>query len=173
MSTTGTAYFKCGMRAAQMSSAEGQTASTGSRQNQSMPNATKVIVSAETGEVVGDGVLVDRNQVVLYTSVADSWRDGQEVTARIERADGFEEVPARLYRDNGFVGALLAELVEPPYEYVEDPLPKDKDPVVELAKYVAEWRRRADSDQPPLGPPDGVIHGPVRWICRVIFRGNC
>ncbi len=155
-----------------MSSAEGQTASTGSRQNQSMPNATKVIVSSGTDDV-GAGVLVDQNQVVIYTAVADGWPDGQQVTARIERPDGFEEVPAQLYRDNGFVGALLAELVEPPYEYVEDPLPEGADPIRELAKYLAEWRRRADSDQPPLGPPDGGVHGPIRWICRVVFRGNC
>lgn len=155
-----------------MSSLKGQTPRPCNRNNQAMPNTTKVIVSGESGEA-GVGVLVDHNKVVIYTPVAGGWCEGQAVTARIERGEEFEEVPANLSFDNGFVGALLTESVDPPYEYVEDPLPVGADPVETLDRYVAEWRARADSDQPPFGPPDCVIHGPVGWICRVIFHGRC
>lgn len=136
-----------------------------------MPNATKVIVSGAKGEV-GVGVLVDEQQIVIYTDVADSWRKDDPVTARIARDDEVEERPAVLDVDKGFVGATLDEPPsDPSREYVENPLPSTKVPEEELARYVAEWRRRADSDEPPFAPPGGGgIHGPVKWICRVIFR---
>lgn len=138
-----------------------------------MANATRVRVDNDEGHV-GYGVLVAEQHAVLYTPITG---DCQElpVTATIERDDGStEEVAGRLCENSGYVGVELQVPVAEPFEAVESVLPQDESDQQAIARYVREWAARHDNDEPPYVPEGSIGIGRiVRWLCRVVFRGNC
>lgn len=144
-----------------MSFAYGQTAGLWWGQNLAM-NRTRVVLAVDD-ETVGEAVLIDHEQAVVYTEMDELPEEGAPVHAHLEG----EVYDGVLWRDGGFAVVVVSG-VPGPYEWIEPEVAKPLQAEV-LGKRVAIWRDQAETPDPPEDDPSSVV-GIVRWVCYLIKR---
>lgn len=130
-------------------------------------NRTRVVLTSD-GDAVGEAVLVDHEQAVVYTP--ELLPDGPLEADYLGNSYSGQLTPG-LFADSLMI-FLLDGGAPGPYEYV--PPDPGKDPNKEKAALTALiatwWKRSKESGACPDDPND--IEGVVGWICRM-FRHNC